>query len=289
MSRAIDPRNDGSFRSETARADLEATRERMGNTLEELSARLNPNRLKQQAKDKVRDATIGRVQKMANTTIDKAKGAGRTVTDVVRENPIPAAMIAAGISWLAWSSRRSGSSPESEYETSSVIREREYETPEQLYATQAVRPYPESPYSETSFESSDVSSTTEKVRDKASEAAESVQDVTQRAKETTRNAATNVAQTARAQSDRVADAFQSNPLPIGFIAAALGLAAGFAAPSTRKESELVGEKRDELMDKARELVTEKKDQARRVAKRVVSEARSTATQAAREEGLTRGP
>jgi len=71
----------------------------------------------------------------------------------------------------------------------------------------------------------------------------------------------------------------------GLIAASLGLAAGLAVPSTQKEGELVGEKRDELVDKAREIVSEKKEQAKRVAKRVVSEAKSTATQAAKEEGL----
>ena len=116
-----------------------------------------------------------------------------------------------------------------------------------------------------------------------------VEDIAQRAKDTTKTAATNVADTARTQSDKLASAFQSNPLPLGLIATALGLAAGLAIPSTQKESELVGEKRDELVDKAREIVSEKKQQAKRVAKRVVSEAKSTATQAAKEEGLTGSP
>jgi ElaB/YqjD/DUF883 family membrane-anchored ribosome-binding protein len=279
MSRPDDLQSDGSFRAETARADIEATRQRMGDTLEELGARLNPNRLKQQAKDKVRDATIGRVQTMAQTTIEKATGAGRTVTDVVRENPIPAAMIAAGISWLVWSTRR-GQSSAPEFESRRT--ESEYDRP-------MARGYSESPYAEPTYDRSSQSGTTDKVREKASEAVDSVQDVANRARETTRSAATNVANAAREKSEKVADTFQSSPLPVGLIAAALGLAAGFALPTTQKEAELVGEKRDELVEKARELVTEKKDQARRVAKRVADEARSTATQVAREEGLTGGP
>jgi hypothetical protein len=281
MSAGADTRGDGSFQSERARADIEATRARMADTLEELGARLNPGRLKQQAKDKVRDATIGRVQTMAQTTIDRAAGAGRTVADVVRENPIPSAMIAAGISWLVWSSRRSGSTnPQFESKGTTESSNR-----------QIVRDYSDSPYADVSAEGRTGVSrgTTDKVREKAGEAVDTVQDAAQRAKETTKSAATNVADVARQKSDRVADAFQSNPLPLGLIATALGLAAGFAIPSTQKEAELVGEKRDELVDKARDLVTEKKDQARRVAQRVVSEAKSTATQAAREEGLTGGP
>jgi len=281
MSPGADPRSDGSFQSERARADIEATRARMGDTLEELGARLNPARLKQQAKNKVRDATIGRVQTMAQTTIDKATGAGRTVTDVVRDNPIPAAMIAAGISWLVWSSRRSGSSA-AQFESDAATGGSDRQT---------VRDYSDSPYAEWSTEGRSTPGTgaTEKVREKAGDAVESVQEVAQRAKETTKGAVTNVAEVARQNSDKVADAFQSNPLPLGLIATALGLAAGFAIPSTQKEGELVGEKRDALVDKARDLVTEKKDQARRVAQRVVSEAKSTATQVAREEGLTGGP
>src|SRR5438128_266007 len=111
MSTGAQSGQDGSSRSAAARADIDATRARMGDTLEELGARLNPERLKQQAKDKVRDATIGRVQTMANTTVDKATSAGRKVTDAVRENPIPAGLIAAGISWFVFNARRSGSSP----------------------------------------------------------------------------------------------------------------------------------------------------------------------------------
>ena len=44
--------SDGSSATATTRADIEATRARMGDTIEELGVRLNPSRLKQQAKDK---------------------------------------------------------------------------------------------------------------------------------------------------------------------------------------------------------------------------------------------
>ena len=105
-------------------------------------------------------------------------------------------------------------------------------------------------------------------------------------KEKAGSVASNIAQTTREKTDKVARTIEDNPLPLGIVAAAIGLAAGFAVPSTRKESELVGEKRDELIDKARDVVEEKKTQAKNVAKRVVNEAKSTATEAAREEGLT---
>src|SRR4051812_6385247 len=158
MSRQEDPQNDGSFRSETARADIEATRQRMGETLEELGARLNPNRLKQQAKDKVRDATIGRGQTMAQTTIEKATSAGRTVTDVVRENPIPAAMIAAAISWLFWNSRR-GQPPGTEFESRRSQPE---------YSRAVGRNHWDPPYAEPSSDRTTEKGATRKARQKAS-------------------------------------------------------------------------------------------------------------------------
>jgi hypothetical protein len=98
-----------SHRVRTIEADLATTRERMGQTLEELGARLNPDRLKRQAMDTVREATIGKVRTKARNTMDNATKVRRAVTGKVRENPIPTAMIAvmiaAGIGWLFWSSR----------------------------------------------------------------------------------------------------------------------------------------------------------------------------------------
>src|SRR5947207_8423388 len=111
----------GSSSSAAIRADIEATRARMGDTLEELGSRLNPDRLKQEAKDTVREATIGRVQTMARNSVDRATNAGRTAADVVRENPIPVAMIAAGIGWLALRGRARAVVPERVAEATSEI------------------------------------------------------------------------------------------------------------------------------------------------------------------------
>ncbi|MFL5522619.1 MAG: hypothetical protein ACJ8AF_00780, partial [Gemmatimonadaceae bacterium] len=248
-----------------------------------LGTRLNPERLKQQAKDKIRGATIGKVQTMAQTTVDKASNAGRSVTDIVRDNPLPAALIAAGISWMAWNSKRGKSSIS---ETSSV--EGSWEDSERSYRSTSQR-YRSSEYGQSSGISQSGNGDDglpEKVRERAGTVVDGVGSLAQRTTEKTRSAAGAVAETAKAQTDKVADALQSNPLPLGLIAAALGVAAGLALPTTQKERELVGEKRDEIVDKAKGVVTEKKEQVKRVAERVVSEARTAATQAAREEGLT---
>src|ERR1041385_8175735 len=90
-------------------ADIEATRERMGDTLEELGARLNPRRLKQDAVASVREATVGRVERAAKSTAKRAAEASRSTADVVRRRPLPVAMIALGIavgSLLVYSATR---------------------------------------------------------------------------------------------------------------------------------------------------------------------------------------
>src|SRR5688572_13317075 len=81
------------------RDDIRDTRERMSGTLDELGERLNPHRLKQQAKESIKDATIGRVTNMASN-------ARHGVADTIRENPIPAAMIGIGLGWLFFNGRR---------------------------------------------------------------------------------------------------------------------------------------------------------------------------------------
>jgi ElaB/YqjD/DUF883 family membrane-anchored ribosome-binding protein len=254
----------------TIEADLATTRERMGETLEELGARLNPDRLKQQAMDTVREATIGKVQTMARNTMDQATKAGRAVTDVVRENPIPIAMIAAGIGWLVWNSRsRSNAAPQAA-----------------RIGTGSRPPVNRAGTGSYRAAVNEEAGVVETVRTKAGEVVSAAQGVAHKATEGASHLASGVAENVQAQSTKVANVFQTSPLAIGAIAAAVGLAAGFMVPSTHKEGELLGEARDNLVGKARELVHEKTEQIQHVAQRVVSEVRSTATEAARQEGLT---
>jgi hypothetical protein len=82
------------------RADIEDTRAEMGGTLTELGDRLEPGHLINQAKENVREATIGRVE-------ETAKGVTDMVMDTIKRNPIPAAMAGAGLA-LLWANRSSG-------------------------------------------------------------------------------------------------------------------------------------------------------------------------------------
>jgi len=88
------------------RAEIERTRDRLGETVEALGAQLNPSHLKQRVKDGVREATIGRVQYMASNTRERISETGRGLAQTIRDNPIPAALAATGISWLLFNRDR---------------------------------------------------------------------------------------------------------------------------------------------------------------------------------------
>jgi len=68
---------------------------------------------------------------------------------------------------------------------------------------------------------------------------------------------------------------EDNPLAVGAIALAVGAAFGLAAPSTPKENELFGDKRDKLMDRAQSMAQEQLQRAQTVAQKVATQAQDT--------------
>lgn len=99
---------------EEIRADIEETREEMGGTLDALGDRLDPNRLMNEAKENVREATIGRVEDAVGAAGETAKGATDMVMETIRRNPIPAALVGIG-AFLLWRNRADTSSTRDPY------------------------------------------------------------------------------------------------------------------------------------------------------------------------------
>jgi ElaB/YqjD/DUF883 family membrane-anchored ribosome-binding protein len=225
------------------RAEIEETRTQMGDTLDEIGERLRPSHIKQQIGQGIHDATVGRVEDAARQAADSVTGAGRRVVELVRDNPIPLAMIGIGVGWLLWGGRGSSSS---DYRNSSQ--------PESQSGMSAVA-------------------------DKASEAAGAVAD-------RARDMASSVRRDARLGARAASSQLQENPLVIGAVAAAIGLAAGLAIPETRQEQELMGAARDRLVERAKDVAAETKEKLQTVAERTIDQAKTAATDAAREEGLT---
>ena len=291
--RHVDP----AVEARAIRADIEATRERLGDSVEQLAARLNPREVKARIKHGIHEATIGKVKHMAKNTAGRVGDAGRGVVDVVRENPMPAALIAVGLGWLLWGARKGRAETDI---TRRKTLELEPATDEMIryeggWTDDGVTARPETSYRmESSFAAADAAGATgskvERAKEKAGEIAaatkEKAGEIATATKEKVTGAASAVAETTRHQAERVKRGIEEQPLMLGAVALVAGLAAGLAVPATDAEARLVGDARDRMVDKGKERFIETKEKVQHVASRVMEDAKTSATQAAREEGLT---
>jgi gas vesicle protein len=293
------------------RAEIRDTRERMGDTIEEIGDRLNPRHLREQVKEGVRDATIGRVENMAHNAADKVQETRRTIMETVRDNPIPAAMVGIGLGWMYLNSRNDDSRDDYYGRGRDSVgyggRAAGYGS---AYGSRGGYPsgYGQGAGTSGGYGPEEEEGRLGQMRERASEmghnfkeraselgheASELGHDVAERTQELAGNVAQraqdlghDIADTTRKQVGRVEDRFYESPLMVGAATMALGLAAGFALPRTRTESRIMGPARDQFVEKVKETAEETTEKVKHVAERVVDEAQETAKEAAEDEGLT---
>jgi hypothetical protein len=88
-------------RTREIREEITQTRADLSETIEAIQERLAPSNLAAQAGETVRNATTEKVKQMANTAGRAADQVMDTpVVETIRSNPIPAAMIGIGAAWL---------------------------------------------------------------------------------------------------------------------------------------------------------------------------------------------
>lgn len=91
---------------------IEQTMADISETIDAIQVKLSPDRLKHRAKEMVREATIGRVERTVEDTVERAESAlhnaGETargvsciIVEMVRQNPVPSALVGIGLGWLA--------------------------------------------------------------------------------------------------------------------------------------------------------------------------------------------
>ena len=239
--------DDATDETEAIRSDIEDTRANMSSTIDAIQEKLSPQRLTEQAKDAVRDATVGRVQDMASNITETARDTGSTLMDTIRENPLPAALVGIGVGWLFLSARRRATERDRwRYEPGYYDRgygrygARDYGAsgygrstsgyPYDRYGQYGSSQYGSSqPSREENGKTSQMADT---VKDKLSDAGDRAQEMTDTVKERASDMADQAqwqAQRARGWLERTWD---ENPLVVAGAALAAGALVGLSIPET---------------------------------------------------------
>jgi ElaB/YqjD/DUF883 family membrane-anchored ribosome-binding protein len=267
---------------EKLKAEIEDTRAEIGETLEAIQERLAPANVARNAATAVKESAARRMEQMMTTAGDKASEiatqAQRTaaqVTEQVRDNALPAAVIAAGIGWLAYKTMSNGSGRRARsrervydpaYDWDEYGDRERYDTSGSWFQAIADHPVPAALASlgigwmvqqithqasgrrQWDEDGSELSGWRDSARDVADDARARVRDATER---TTRE----VSRVSRRMSGDLGRLFRQNPIAFGVAAAAVGVAIGLSVPETETENELLGDTRDALVDRARDAAS----------------------------------
>ena len=263
--------------TEAIRGEIAETRAEMSETIDEIQERLTPRRLMQDAKETVRDATVGKVTDMMNGASESAG----SIVDRIRDNPLPAALIGVGAWWLfGRQNQRTVGFSRGSYSPRSldaeVTRTDAYDWDDARTSGGVVDTIKQHPVPATlaglsvawwlmdrqraggsgertpsgreyygqGYRSAEA--TADGVREMAHDAAERVSDATERVQERIEA----YSERAQTEFDRM---LRDNPLALGAVAVVVGAALGMAVPETRGEQQFIGGVRDQIVDKAKDL------------------------------------
>jgi hypothetical protein len=239
---------------EEVERDVEKTREKLDATVEALKSKMSPGQLLDEAMSAFGGGSGGQMFNNLGSQI--------------RDNPLPVALIGAGVAWLMMGSGGAGSRSES----------KSFQASGSEPLGGAV--YPESSYPVAGTTYGGATDETGGLREKAGEAAAHAKDGVAHAVGTARDKlhaakdeaaamASNVGRQASDYSHQaqagVKQLLDSEPLLVGAIGLTVGIALGAAFPSTPVEDKLLGETRDKVLTKGRELAEQGLEAAKEVA------------------------
>lgn len=271
--RTIGSELDDDVDAETAEKvmEIELTREEMHDTVEAIGDRLTPASIAESAKETVREATVGKVEDMAQSARGALDDASMTasearngIIDTIRQNPIPAAMAGIGLAWL-WTHRAQGDS----YKSASWRRGYGYYG-EPRYAgdrygetyryggSGGAKEAVSSKVGEVGDRMSDVG---DRVSEKAGQAAESVSDQFDRLGDRMSDVPDQMGYRVQDLSEQARNLIEDSPLAVGAVAVAVGTAIGAAIPSTSAERRVLRPAAERAIGTAEDKATEALDQA----------------------------
>ena len=267
--------DDPDINTERIKAEIEDTRAEMGQTINEIQERLSPERLMDQVKETVRDATIGKVERAMDKVGDKIsnvtepaieamgragetlKETGYSITSTVRQNPIACTLIGLGLGMYVVNRIRNADGRTSRMTSYGSDFESGMAKP--MYAGKGRQYATSGEYAGASreYDSSKrgmFSQMADTAGGFAHDAGEKVSDLGHQAAEGARWAGRGIQRL-----------MNENPLAVGAAAVAVGAAVGLALPTTRVEHEYMGEASEKLMDKAQQAARDAMDKVKSAA------------------------
>ncbi len=278
------PPPDSSADPKAIRARIDETRRQMDETIDALGQRFQGRHLVDEALHFVRKQTEnGKMTHLKNQLKRSADTAVHSVVDTVKANPIPAALVGAGIAWYVYSQTRDDSPQSNYYEDGDPIRG-----------------YSDEPYGAGGGDSdvgqfvdgTEATGVGGRIREKAGEirersreamhtAREKLAEAGERAGEMGARVKERSREVLREGRERVVNAVDRHPLESGIVCLALGLIAGLALPTAPKLRAAVAPRARHLKQRSQEMM----EKGRQVAETAVSAARHAARQAAEDQGL----
>jgi hypothetical protein len=268
--------------TEQLEREAEATRARISATLDELRARMTPGHVVDQLVDYANDSSAGDFF--------------RNLREQVVANPLPVALMGAGMAWLAFSNRRNaavdGRTPQSVAQARDATSEKVGEWSDQAQsaasdigerARSTASNLQDTASRATSWAAGTAHSTYEAAAERAGDAkdrlragAQSVADATsatydaaaeqaRRAGGKIQSAASQVRNNVASGSRTVMDFMHEQPLVMVGIGLALGAMIGAALPSTDTEDELMGDSSEALKQEAAALAEDQLEKGKTVA------------------------
>jgi ElaB/YqjD/DUF883 family membrane-anchored ribosome-binding protein len=278
------------------RVEIEQTRTEMSGTIDAIKEKLSPAHLMQEAKDSVKETTsnlaheaidkakdtvsgavesardaVGGVvdsarqavapavesaRQVVGPAVDTARDTGSYIMDMIKQNPMPAALIGLGLGWLYMNQRN-----QSRQDSMARRYDRPYNQ-EDWREWSDVAPAGASREARrgASFQSSGseqpsngglhaaTAAVGDKLQDVQQQASQALQGVQQQASQIGARAQQSVGQ----MTDSAQRLMWENPLAAGAIALALGAGIGLAIPESPQENRMMGEARDQLVDRAQQ-------------------------------------
>jgi uncharacterized protein YjbJ (UPF0337 family) len=298
-------------RTREIRSEIEQTRVEMTETIDAIQEKLTPRNIVANATDRVKNAATERVREMADTAsdtaqqaMDYARGTASGMTDRMRQNPIPLALIGVGAAWLLARSRRPS------YGRGSYGMRRDQRDYGRVYGEDLTRdealygdnsehglmakirnnPIPAAlagvglswlvfssnepgygqygaRWGEGSTEGSWTGGSEGRTGQggMAQNLTGSANQIASRTREYASEATDSMRRMVRRRQSQLQHMVQDNPLLVGAGALMLGAAFGMAVPETDTENELMGDARDNVVERARDMARDAASQVQNAA------------------------